>query len=190
MLFLISMHAIILLLFPLAEFLLYPVNGEGLGDNERLVDTNDKTIQCVGGLLLHKTVCKGTNENDFIVEAISGGTIYGFDGDDKFQGRLGSEVVFGGNGNDVILGGNGSSTLFGNDGDDIIIGGSGPNKRLGGGTSFLYGGNGNDKLIGGFDHEVMVGGSGHNTFICNGRQDLIVDFQPSKDVMQGNCILL
>lgn len=160
------------------------------GDIQGKVDTSGKIIQCVGGLLLHKAVCTGTNKDDIIVESISGGTIYGLDGDDKFQGRLGSEVAFGGNGNDVIRGGNGSSTLFGNDGDDTIIGGGGPNNRLGGGTSFLYGGDGNDKLIGGFDHEVMVGGSGHNTFICDGKQDLILDFDSSKDVMQGNCILL
>lgn len=160
-----------------------------IGTQALIQTPNGKILRCAGNLFFPRTVCTGTNMNDTIVDPVEGGTIFGFKGDDKFQGLLGSETVFGNDGNDKIQGGNGSSTLFGNDGNDVIVGGGGPNILYGGGTSFMFGGNGNDQLIGGLDHEVMLGGSGHDLFICKGKSDLIVDFKPSEDKKEGNCVL-
>jgi Ca2+-binding RTX toxin-like protein len=157
---------------------------------QALIQTpNGKLTRCAGNLFYPRTVCVGTDNNDTIIDPVEGGTIFGFKGDDKFQGLLGSETVFGNDGNDTIQGGNGSSTLFGNNGNDVLVGGGGPNFLYGGGTNFLFGGNGNDQLIGGLDHEVMIGGPGHDVFVCKGKPDLIVDFKPGIDKKEGNCVL-
>lgn len=160
-----------------------------IGTQAIIQTPSGKIIRCAGNLFFPRTVCTGTNLNDTIVDPVEGGTIFGFKGDDKFQGLLGSETVFGNDGNDTIQGGNGSSTIFGNNGNDILVGGGGPNILYGGGTSFMFGGNGNDQLIGGLDHEVMEGGPGHDFFVCKGKPDLIVDFRPDEDKKEGNCIL-
>ena len=151
---------------------------------------NGTIIICAGNVLLPaNSICVGTNENDTIVDPLHFGTVFGFKGDDKFQGLLGSETVYGGSGNDAIQGGNGTATLFGNNGNDVIVGGVGVSVLFGGGVSMLYGGNGNDQLVGGIDHEVMTGGPGQDAFVCKGKDDLLMDFNPAEDTKQGNCIL-
>jgi len=151
---------------------------------------NGTIIVCAGNVLLPAGgVCVGTNKNDTIVDPLHYGTIFGFKGDDKFQGLLGSETVFGGSGNDAIQGGNGTASLFGNNGNDVLVGGAGVSPLFGGGVSTLYGGNGNDQLGGGVDHQVMTGGPGHDTFVCKGKDDLLMDFNPAEDTKQGNCVL-
>jgi Ca2+-binding RTX toxin-like protein len=120
------------MIFPMA--LTYPTAFGKIIGNQAPVDTpHGKIIRCAGNLLITPSVCVGTNVNDTIVDPLHTGTIFGFKGDDKFQGLLGSETVFGGSGNDAIQAGNGSSTLFGNDGDDTLVGGGGPNILFGGG---------------------------------------------------------
>ena len=179
------------IIFPALAFTYHTAFGETIGFQAFMETPNGKIIRCAGNLLLTpSSVCVGTNMNDTIVDPLHSGTIFGFEGDDKFQGLLGSETVYGGSGNDAIQAGNGSSTLFGNDGDDTLVGGGGPNILFGEGVTFMYGGNGDDQLIGGVDHEVMIGGPGNNTFVCNGNDDLIVDFKPGEDKMQGNCVLI
>jgi Ca2+-binding RTX toxin-like protein len=165
------------------------VSGETIGNQAFMETPNGTIIRCAGNVILTPNICVGTNENDTIVDPLQFGTIFGFKGDDKFKGLLGSEVVFGGSGNDAIQGGNGSSTLFGNDGNDVLLGGGGPNILVGGGVSMLYGGNGDDQLVGAFDHEVMTGGPGHDAFICKGSEDLVMDFNPTEDTKEGNCVL-
>ena len=169
----------------------YQISAKTIG-TQLVIDTpNGRTIRCPGNHFYpHVTVCTGTNSGDIIVEPLMGGTIFGFKGDDRFRGLLGSAVVFGGDGDDVIQGGNGTATLFGNEGNDVIIGSAGPNFVYGGGASFLYGGKGNDQLIGGSDYEVMEGGPGSDLFVCKGKSDLIVDFNAMEDKKEGNCILL
>lgn len=162
----------------------------GQQTDETLVDGVHNLIRCLGNQILPPTVCKGTNHDDKIdAGGVGFQTIYGLGGDDLIQGDIQSDTIFGGDGNDAIQGGNGSSTLFGNNGNDVLVGGGGPNILYGGGTSFLFGGNGDDQLIGGLDHEVMSGGPGHDLFICKGKPDLIVDFKPSEDKKEGNCVL-
>jgi Ca2+-binding RTX toxin-like protein len=149
-----------------------------------------KIIQCAGNLLVPPTICTGTNKNDTIVTPPRSGTIFGRDGDDKVQGLLGSEVTFGNDGDDAIQGGNSTAAIFGNDGNDVVVGEAGPNLLFGTGGSMLFGGSGSDQIIGGIDHDVMDGGPGQDIFVCNGKQDVIVDFKEAEDKMSGDCVTL
>jgi hypothetical protein len=149
-----------------------------------------KVTQCAGNLLAPPTICTGTSRNDTIVTSPRSGTIFGWGGDDKVQGLLGTEVTFGNDGNDAIQGGNSTAAVFGNDGNDVVVGEAGPNILFGTGGSMLFGGSGNDQIIGGIDHDVMSGGPGHDTFLCNGKQDVIVDFKGLEDIMSGDCVVL
>ena len=81
-----------------------------------------KITQCAGNLLAPPTICTGTSRNDTIVTSPRSGTIFGWGGDDKVQGLLGTEVTFGNDGNDAIQGGNGTAAVFGNDGNDVVVG--------------------------------------------------------------------
>ena len=153
---------------------------------------NGKIVRCagnIGKLFMPKTICAGTSENDTIVASPSGGEIHAQGGNDKVQGLLGSEVTFGNDGNDTIQAGNGSASIFGNDGNDTLVGEIGPNILTGNGGSMLDGGDGNDRLIGGIHHDVLIGGHGLDTFSCSGKDDIVIDFNPSEDHISGNCII-
>jgi Ca2+-binding RTX toxin-like protein len=184
--FLILTLAIIFVSITLIE---QTISASTIGNQAFMQTPNGTIIRCASNVLITPGICVGTNENDTVVDPLHFGTVFGFKGDDKFKGLLGSETVFGGSGNDAIQGGNGSSTLFGNNGNDVLLGGLGPNILFGGGVSMLYGGNGDDQLVGAFDHEVMTGGPGHDAFVCKGSEDLLMDFDPTEDTKQGNCVL-
>jgi Ca2+-binding RTX toxin-like protein len=160
-----------------------------IGNQANVETPKGKIVRCAGNLLITPAMCVGTDKNDTIVDPLHGGTIYGFKGNDKFQGLLGHETVFGGGGNDAIQAGNDSATLFGNDGNDILVGSLAGNILFGGGSVFMYGGNGDDHLIGGVDYDIMTGGPGHDTFDCKGREDLIMDYDLQNDNKSGNCVL-
>ena len=149
-----------------------------------------KIVQCAGNLIMPKTICVGTNKNDTIVAPLSGGRVYANGGNDKVQGLLGGELTFGGDGNDMIQAGNGSASIFGNSGDDTLVAEVGPNIMFGNGGSMLDGGDGNDRLVGGIDHDIMIGGQGMDTFICSGKDDVVMDFDPNEDQMSGNCVII
>lgn len=163
---------------------------EVIGTQTTMETPMGKIIQCAGNLLAPPTICTGTSRNDTIVTSPRSGTILGWGGDDKVQGLLGTEVTFGNDGNDAIQGGNSTAAVFGNDGNDVVVGEAGPNILFGTGGSMLFGGSGNDQIIGGIDHDVMSGGPGQDTFLCNGKQDVIVDFKELEDKMSGDCIIL
>jgi Ca2+-binding RTX toxin-like protein len=163
---------------------------EVIGTQTTMETPMGKIIQCAGNLLAPPTICTGTNRNDTIVTSPRGGTIFGRGGDDKVQGLLGTEVTFGNDGNDSIQGGNSTAAVFGNDGNDVVVGEAGPNILFGTGGSMLFGGLGNDQIIGGIDHDVMSGGPGQDAFLCNGKQDVIVDFKELEDKMSGDCVIL
>jgi Ca2+-binding RTX toxin-like protein len=165
------------------------VSAVTIGNQAFMQTPNGTILRCASNVLITPGICVGTNENDTIVDNLHFGTIFGFKGDDKFQGLLGSETVFGGSGNDAIQGGNGTVTLFGNNGNDVLVGGVGVSILFGGGVSMLYGGNGDDQLVGGVDYEVMTGGPGHDAFVCKGLEDLLMDFNPTEDTKEGNCVL-
>lgn len=144
--------------------------------------------RCHGNIILIPMICVGTIKNDTIVGTVAGGTIYGDDGNDKIQGLLAQQVIFGNNGNDTIQGGNGTNAIFGNNGNDTIVAGSGFDLLKGGAGSMLVGGNGDDKILGGPDHDVLEGGPGHDLFQCNGKVDLVLDFNRFEDQALDNCI--
>lgn len=161
-----------------------------IGTQDVVETPQGEMIRCVGNLVLpDPPLCVGTERNDTIVGNILAGTIYGGKGDDRIQGLLGTEITFGNEGNDLIQAGNSSATLFGNDGNDVAVGSVGSNIFYGGGTVFIYGGKGDDQLVGGIDHDVMMGGLGHDNFVCSGKDDLIVDYNPQDDKKSGNCVL-
>jgi Ca2+-binding RTX toxin-like protein len=168
----------------------YAKADEVIGTQTTMQTPLGKIIQCAGNLLIPPTICTGTNMNDTIVTSPRSGTIFALGGDDKVQGLLGTEVTFGNDGNDAIQGGNSSAVVFGNDGNDVVVGEAGPNILFGTGGSMLFGGPGNDQIIGGIDHDVMSGGPGQDTFLCNGKQDVIVDFEELEDKMTGDCVRL
>lgn len=146
-------------------------------------------MTCSGNFIVPSSICVGTNNNDTIVGTIAGGIIYGNDGNDMIRGLLSQQIIYGNDGNDTIQGGNSSNIIFGNKGDDTILGGSGFDPIKGGGGSILSGSSGNDKLIGGPDNDVLEGGQGYDFFQCNGKADLILDFNPAEDKASGNCIM-
>ena len=168
----------------------YAKEDEVIGTQTTMQTPLGKIIQCAGNLLIPPTICIGTNMNDTIVTSPRSGTIFALGGDDKVQGLLGTEVTFGNDGNDAIQGGNSSAVVFGNDGNDVVVGEAGPNILFGTGGSMLFGGPGNDQIVGGIDHDVMSGGPGQDTFVCNGKQDVIVDFEDLEDKMTGDCARL
>ena len=145
---------------------------EVIGTQTTMETPMGNITQCAGNLLAPPTICTGTSRNDTIVTSPRSGTIYGWGGDDKIQGLLGTEVT------------------FGNDGNDVVVGEAGPNILFGTGGSMLFGESGNDQIIGGIDHDVMSGGPGQDTFVCNGKQDVIVDFKELEDMKSGDCVIL
>ncbi|MGI0021402.1 MAG: calcium-binding protein, partial [Nitrososphaeraceae archaeon] len=143
---------------------------------------------CSGNFLVPSSICVGTHKNDTIIGTIAGGTIFGKDGNDKIMGLLSQQVIYGNAGNDTIQGGNSTNIIFGNNGDDTLVGGSGFDPMKGGGGSMLSGDRGNDKLLGGPDHDVLEGGPGFDFFQCNGKVDIVLDFDPKEDKAAGDCI--
>ena len=68
---------------------------EVIGTQTTMETPMGKITQCAGNLLAPPTICTGTSRNDTIVTSLRGGTIFGWSGDDKVQGLLGTEVTFG-----------------------------------------------------------------------------------------------
>ena len=143
---------------------------------------------CSANFIFPSSICIGTKMNDIIIGPLAGGTVFGNDGDDRIRGILSQQIIFGNEGDDSIHGGNNTNVVFGNNGDDTLVGGSGFDPIKGGGGSLLTGNSGNDKLIGGPDHDVLEGGRGFDLFRCNGKTDLVLDFDPRVDKATGNCI--
>jgi hypothetical protein len=93
-----------------------------------------------------------------------------------------------------FIGSNCSEELSGWATRSNVIVGLGGNDHLVGGNlaDVLLGGAGNDILIGGLGNDVLSGGTGSNTFkflemsgtSANFGKDIIVDFQPGKDVIE------
>lgn len=86
------------------------------------------------------------------------------------------DLLFAGAGHDVVQAGDGNDTLFGRAGDDMLFGEDG--------SDTLYGGAGDDWLEGGFGDDLLRGGSGADTFVFNGGQDVITDYQSGEDTIR------
>ncbi|HKZ96903.1 MAG TPA: cadherin domain-containing protein, partial [Hyphomicrobiaceae bacterium] len=88
---------------------------------------------------------------------------------------------FNGTGNaraNTLTGGAGKDKLDGGAGNDTLDGGAGKDTLIGGG--------GKDTLIGGGGNDVLTGGAGADTFVFapNWGEDVITDFDPTKDVLK------
>ncbi|MFV9505585.1 MAG: calcium-binding protein [Oscillochloridaceae bacterium umkhey_bin13] len=94
--------------------------------------------------------------DDDLNDTGQGTLLLGSNGNDRINGRNGSDCIVGGAGNDTIDGGNRDDILLGGLGNDILNGG--------GGDDILYGGPGDDTLDGGPGYDICYGGGGNNTF--------------------------
>lgn len=112
-------------------------------------------------------------DSRFDVTLINRGTILGavqlYYGNDLYDGSAGTTggTVFGYAGNDVLLGGSGNDRLEGGFGRDELVGN--------GGNDMLLGGAGNDRLQGGAGDDVLDGGSGRDVALFAGnRSDYLI----------------
>lgn len=89
--------------------------------------------------------------------------LFGNDGDDTLEGRLGNDTLRGGNDDDRLLGHAGKDLLQGDAGDDTLYGHEGNDVLEGGsGVDILDGGEGNDVLRGGAHTDIMSGDTGND----------------------------
>jgi Ca2+-binding RTX toxin-like protein len=134
--------------------------------------------------------------NDTLIGSAGSDGIYGFSGKDLIKGRGGNDVLVGNDGGDRIIGGRGNDdisggaqrdTLRGGTGQDYIQGDAGNDKLFGGsGKDVLWGGSQSDRLNGGRGDDELAGGAGRDTFVFSkgGGHDTILDFEPSKDMIE------
>ncbi len=87
----------------------------------------------------------------------TGGTIFGYAGNDSLTGGIGGERIEGGYGNDILTGNGGIDILLGDAGDDALFGGIGADQ--------LLGGEGNDRLFFDYADSVIDGGIGSDTMV-------------------------
>jgi Ca2+-binding RTX toxin-like protein len=112
---------------------------------------------------------QGSNQNDYLVAALSGSRLDGGKGDDTLKGAAGIDTLIGGEGNDNLdAGSGGRDELLGGAGNDTLSAGSGNTGGVildgGTGDDVVYGGDGDDTITGGAGNDYLVAGSGHDTF--------------------------
>lgn len=154
-----------------------------------LVDgTHDSTLHNTG--TIEATETGRAYEGGAGVDSISNrGTFVGNitlgDGDDSFDGRMGTVqgTVFGETGDDFLRGGNFADTLNGGGGEDLLRGGWGNDTLIGSfGDDELRGEGGNDRLEGGAGDDTLNGGLGADILLGGFASDTL-------DGGQGNDIL-
>ncbi len=159
--------------------------GGGDGDGNRYAgpinnaDSSERVIYCTFNENFKAPICQGTSRSDIIIGTVQEDFIEGKGNDDAIQGRAANDDIFGQKGNDDIQGGGGADNIYGENGDDLLYGG--PE------GDFMVGGKGNDELYGGPGEDIIEGGPGNNYFDCGDDYDIIIDFDPSKDIASNNC---
>ncbi len=116
---------------------------------------------------------------------ISNDIIYGYDGNDKLDGKYGDDRLYGGNDNDRLYGRDGDDRLYGEDDNDRLYGGNGIDHLYGGDDDdylnggndidHLYGGDGDDSLNGGSGNDVMEGGLGDDYYTVDNFSDVVIE---------------
>ncbi len=107
----------------------------------RLFDTQFRTGDAVGDVLISIENITGSAFNDLIV------------------GDTNDNVLRGGGGNDSVYGGVGNDSLYGGDGNDVIEARFNRNNE----RSLIDGGNGNDTVLSSGGHDTISGGAGADT---------------------------
>jgi Ca2+-binding RTX toxin-like protein len=121
----------------------------------------------------------GTNGPDIILGCNTQDIMYGDSDNDVLQGRLANDRLYGNSGDDNLEGGLGGDELYAGSGDDVIF--AGPE------DDFLVAGKGNDELYGEAGNDLLESGDGADYFDCgDGLDDVIVDFEPTKDDTHTN----
>jgi Ca2+-binding RTX toxin-like protein len=121
---------------------------------------------------------RGTSaENAFVV--FSGGTHWGYEGNDSILSTSRAMIAYGGTGRDTLTGGGETDRLYGQDGndflqgrngDDLLFGGTGRDRLYGetgsrgNGLDVLFGGAANDRLRGDYFSDTLYGGTGRDRF--------------------------
>ena len=104
------------------------------------------------------------------IEAKSGRSVKGTQGDDVIVGTQGPDTINGNGGNDIICARDGTNTVKGGDGDDEIYSGSSNDSLSGGdGVDHISGGEGNNQVSGGPGDDVFVAGGDGNDQITGDR---------------------
>lgn len=108
--------------------------------------------------------------------------LFGFDGDESFDGLAGDDLIAGGAGNDNLSGSEGSDTLQGAAGNDRLFGGNGADVLQGGeGDDTLSGEAGDDKLEGGKGADIYEFEAGWGSDWINNRAQ---DNRSTKDIIR------
>lgn len=121
----------------------------------------------------------------FIPVGITGGNLFGGDGNDlligseasdRLEGEAGNDTIEAGDGNDLIRGGDGVDLIVGDSGHDMIYGGEGNDRIYGDkvldsssqftggedGEDYIDGGAGDDFIVGGGAADTLIGGAGND----------------------------
>lgn len=133
-----------------------------------IIEMNATTTKLLGDTFidnLGSDVIYGSIRNDQINGTSADDKIYGSRNKDKIRGRAGDDILEGGSGRDTVIGNGGDDQIHGGDDRDI-----------------LNGGRGSDTMAGGQGSDVFVFAAG-NSF-RNGEVDIIVDFEPGKDLVK------
>jgi len=141
-------------------------------------------------------VLNGFAGSDLLVTGDGLDVVFGGDGDDRINGFLtgpanwsvyaatgpvlaygeaGDDFIGGSTGDDVLIGGPGNDFLVGRDGSDLLEGGEGDDE--------LIGSSGDDLLVGQAGYDRLDGGAGNDTYVLQGDQFLIIDFEGSNTII-------
>lgn len=179
------------------------IDGEEGEDEKDIIDggAGDDSIQ--GGF--GNDSIAGGDGRDTIEGEFGRDTIDGGEGDDSIDGGDDSDSLSGGVGDDTLIGDHGSDTISGGDDEDSIFGGVGGDSLYGGagrdtidggdGSDTIDGGDGDDVIDGGTGNDTISGGAGDDTITTGGGSDIIIfgsgdgndvvtDFQTSRDVVE------
>ncbi len=131
-------------------------------------------------------VARGSAGDDILSGQSGDDRLFGRDGGDALRGGDGADRLDGGGADDALFGGADDDALFGREGADWLAGEAGDDRLTGGaGRDLLSGGAGDDWIHGGAGADRLIGGAGADVFVFapgDGR-DVIVDFDPARDVL-------
>tara|TARA_R110000764_G_scaffold1267_1_gene4930 strand:+ start:7312 stop:8826 length:1515 start_codon:yes stop_codon:yes gene_type:complete len=117
---------------------------------------------------------EGTSGADLLLGEEGDDIVYGRAGSDTLSGAAGDDQLYGQFGRDDIAGNSGADSLYGGQGNDTLYGDAAQISTSSetDGADFLDGGAGNDQLYGGGGVDTLNGGDG---------DDLIVDYDLSRN---------
>ena len=104
--------------------------------------------------------------DEFIIDGNGNDVIFGSDGSDQIEARLGDDLVYGGIGNDRLLGWQGDDSIYGEEGNDRIFGDY--EHAAEHGNDQIYGGPGDDYIRAEGGDDYLDGGPGDDVIEADG----------------------